>query len=69
LFDVDKAALKGQYKGELSQLATILNKYEDANILLAGHTDSTGSEEYNLELSNYCGLSYAICICSLTGLL
>lgn len=51
LFDVDKAAVKGQYKGELSQLATILNKYADTNILLAGHTDSTGSEEYNLELS------------------
>ena len=35
----------------LSQLATILNKYDDTNILLAGHTDSTGSEEYNLGLS------------------
>jgi outer membrane protein OmpA-like peptidoglycan-associated protein len=51
LFDVDKANLKDPYKGELSQLATILNKYEDTNILLAGHTDSTGSDEYNLELS------------------
>lgn len=51
LFDVDKATLKDQYKSELSQLATILNKYEDTNILLAGHTDSTGSEQYNLRLS------------------
>jgi len=51
LFDVDKSNLKDPYKGELSQLATILNKYEDTNILLAGHTDSTGSDEYNLELS------------------
>ena len=51
LFDVDKSNLKDPYKGELSQLATILNKYEDTNILLAGHTDSTGSEEYNLQLS------------------
>ena len=51
LFDVDKSNLKDPYKGELAQLATILNKYEDTNILLAGHTDSTGSEEYNLELS------------------
>lgn len=51
LFDVDKASLKDQYKGELAQLATILNKYEDTNILLAGHTDSTGSDEYNLDLS------------------
>jgi outer membrane protein OmpA-like peptidoglycan-associated protein len=51
LFDVDKANLKDPYKDELSQLATILNKYEDTNILLAGHTDSTGSDEHNLELS------------------
>ena len=51
LFDVDKANLKDQYKSELAQLATILNKYEDTNILLAGHTDSTGSDEYNLQLS------------------
>ena len=51
LFDVDKSDLKDPYKGELSQLANILNKYEDTNILLAGHTDSTGSDEYNLELS------------------
>jgi outer membrane protein OmpA-like peptidoglycan-associated protein len=51
LFDVDKSNLKDPVKGELSQLATILNKYEDTNILLAGHTDSTGSDEYNIELS------------------
>jgi len=51
LFDVDKAVLKIQYKSELSQLGGILNKYDDTHILLAGHTDSTGSEEYNTELS------------------
>lgn len=51
MFDTDKAVLKDTYKGELSELAGILNKYEDTNILLDGHTDSTGSEEYNLELS------------------
>jgi outer membrane protein OmpA-like peptidoglycan-associated protein len=51
LFDVNQADLKDQYKGELSELSKILNKYDDTNILLAGHTDSTGSEEYNLKLS------------------
>ena len=29
----------------------ILNKYEDTNILIEGHTDSTGSESLNMELS------------------
>jgi outer membrane protein OmpA-like peptidoglycan-associated protein len=53
LFDVDKAVLKDQHKAELSQLAGILNKYDDTHILLAGHTDSTGSEEHNTALSRH----------------
>ena len=52
LFDVDKANLNDNSKIELAELSAILNKYEDTNIMLAGHTDSTGSEEYNLGLSN-----------------
>jgi outer membrane protein OmpA-like peptidoglycan-associated protein len=51
LFDVNKASLKPPIESELVELAAILNKYEDTNILLEGHTDSTGSEEYNLDLS------------------
>ena len=51
LFDVDKSNLKDPYKNELADLSRILNKYSDTNILLAGHTDSTGSDEHNLELS------------------
>jgi outer membrane protein OmpA-like peptidoglycan-associated protein len=51
LFDVDKATLKDRSRAELGDLAVILSKYEDTDILLEGHTDATGSEEYNLELS------------------
>jgi outer membrane protein OmpA-like peptidoglycan-associated protein len=51
LFDVDKADLKNQSETELAKLSVILNKYADTNVLLAGHTDSTGSEDYNLGLS------------------
>ncbi len=51
LFDVDQADLKNESQTELAKLSVILNKHEDTNSLLAGHTDSTGSEEYNLELS------------------
>jgi outer membrane protein OmpA-like peptidoglycan-associated protein len=51
LFDVDKAVLKPASKTNLTNLAVILNKYPDTNILLEGHTDSDGSEEHNLELS------------------
>jgi outer membrane protein OmpA-like peptidoglycan-associated protein len=51
LFDVNKAELKQASKDNLTKLAGILNKYPDTNILLEGHTDSTGGEEWNLELS------------------
>lgn len=51
LFDVDKAALKTNAKTNLDKLSVILNKYEDTDILIEGHTDNTGSEEHNMELS------------------
>jgi outer membrane protein OmpA-like peptidoglycan-associated protein len=51
LFDVGKATLKPASMENLKNLATILNKYKDTDILLEGHTDSDGSEEYNLNLS------------------
>jgi len=51
LFDVNKSLLKSESDQEISDLAKVLNKYEDTVILLEGHTDATGSEEFNLELS------------------
>ena len=51
LFDVDRADLRPESQAELIKLAEILNKYDDTNIEVQGHTDSTGSEEYNMDLS------------------
>jgi outer membrane protein OmpA-like peptidoglycan-associated protein len=51
LFDVDQADLKWEAQQNLTKLAGILNKYEDTNILIEGHTDSDGTEMHNLELS------------------
>jgi outer membrane protein OmpA-like peptidoglycan-associated protein len=51
LFDVDKSALKPASKTNLNDLATILNKYADTNILIEGHADADGTEEHNLDLS------------------
>jgi outer membrane protein OmpA-like peptidoglycan-associated protein len=51
LFDVDKAELRYEAKENIARLAEILNKYEDTNIMLAGHTDSDGAEDYNMALS------------------
>jgi outer membrane protein OmpA-like peptidoglycan-associated protein len=51
LFDVNKSDLRPQAKTNLESLAKILNKYDDTNILVEGDTDNTGTEEYNLKLS------------------
>jgi len=51
LFDVGKASLQPAAESNLSQLAEILQKYPDTNILVEGHTDATGSDEFNLTLS------------------
>ena len=51
LFDVDSYTLQEPAKENINELSEILKKYEDTNIMFAGHTDSTGSEDYNQELS------------------
>ncbi len=51
LFEVNSYELSEQSKEEIAKLSEILKKYEDTNIMFAGHTDNTGREEYNLELS------------------
>ncbi len=35
----------------LANLAGILNKYPDTDILVEGHTDSTGTSDHNMDLS------------------
>jgi outer membrane protein OmpA-like peptidoglycan-associated protein len=51
LFDVNSSALRPEAETDLSKLATILNKYEDTEVLVEGHTDSTGPREHNMDLS------------------
>jgi outer membrane protein OmpA-like peptidoglycan-associated protein len=51
LFDLDKSTMRPAAKTNLDKLAVILNKYPDTNILVEGHTDATGSDELNMEVS------------------
>lgn len=51
MFDFDSYVLKSTTTQNLKDLATTLKKYEDTNILIEGHTDSRGSDEYNFKLS------------------
>ncbi|WP_026966981.1 OmpA family protein [Algoriphagus terrigena] len=51
LFGFDQASLTATSETNLKDLATILQKYEDTNILIEGHADDKGTEEYNQKLS------------------
>jgi len=51
LFTTNSSTLEPQAKTNISKLAVILNKYPDTNILVTGHTDSDGTEQYNQTLS------------------
>jgi len=51
LFGYDSSTLQPEAKTNISKLADILKKYPDSNILVTGHTDSDGSENYNQTLS------------------
>ncbi len=59
LFAVDKSDLSDASQVNLTELARILNKYPDTDILIEGHTDSDGAEEYNMALSERRALSVA----------
>ncbi|WP_200890691.1 OmpA family protein [Pedobacter lusitanus] len=51
LFDFDSANLKAQAKENVKSLSGSLEKYPDTEIKVIGHTDSRGTETYNMSLS------------------
>lgn len=51
-FNVNKSVIKGHFKQVLNSVAIVLRKFNDNYVRIAGYTDSTGSAEYNLGLSN-----------------
>jgi outer membrane protein OmpA-like peptidoglycan-associated protein len=50
-FESGKDVLKVSSKYQLDELAKILNEYDKANLVVEGYTDSQGSDESNLILS------------------
>lgn len=50
-FDTNKSNIKGTSVETLHKLAGILKEYPKTVILVEGHTDSAGTEEYNMGLS------------------
>lgn len=51
LFDVAKFSLKKSANKTLDSLSNIIRQVDKATILVEGHTDSDGTDEYNYELS------------------
>jgi outer membrane protein OmpA-like peptidoglycan-associated protein len=52
LFAVDSAALTGSARSTLDGVAAVINEYDKTAVVVQGHTDSTGSEQHNQELSD-----------------
>ncbi len=51
LFDSGKATILPGMQHKLTKLAKILSTYPDRRIVVEGHTDNTGGNDFNLQLS------------------
>ena len=51
LFDVNQSTLRAAAQQNLTDLAASLEEYEGTDVLVVGHTDSTGEASYNQGLS------------------
>ena len=51
LFGFDSDVVRGDARYNLNELARSVDKYDESNLLIVGHTDAIGSESYNQDLS------------------
>lgn len=52
LFKFDSSVIQPEARDNFDELAASFQYYPDSDIVIVGHTDSKGNEEYNLGLSN-----------------
>ncbi len=50
-FDFDKSEVRPEYQERLKEAAEFIEQYPETKFLIAGHTDSIGTDQYNLGLS------------------
>ncbi len=50
-FDVNRADIRPRFFHTLNAVATVLAGFPETDVMIAGHTDSTGSDAYNQRLS------------------
>ena len=48
---MDRYEVRSEFYSTLESVAIVLKEFDKTNIRIAGHTDSTGSAEYNQTLS------------------
>jgi OOP family OmpA-OmpF porin len=51
-FDYDKFIVKDHYRDDIKRVADFMKKYPNTKATIEGHTDSRGSDAYNIRLSN-----------------
>lgn len=51
LFDFDKSVVKPEYYPEIKEVADFMKQYPMTDTVIEGHTDSIGTNAYNLSLS------------------
>ncbi len=50
-FDFDSSRVRSDFYGTLNNVARVLNQYPQSMVEVVGHTDSTGTDSYNQDLS------------------
>jgi outer membrane protein OmpA-like peptidoglycan-associated protein len=51
-FDTNSTVVRPGLQSELNRVAGVMNQYPNTLVRVEGHTDSKGSNEYNMDLSN-----------------
>lgn len=51
-FDTDKSYIKEKYRDDIRKVADFMQEYPNTKAIIEGHTDSVGSDQYNMRLSN-----------------
>ncbi|MGV7105634.1 OmpA family protein [Flavobacterium sp. U410] len=50
-FNLNESSLTTTAKTNLDKLVSVFKDYDDTNIIIYGHTDSSGNDDYNMSLS------------------
>jgi outer membrane protein OmpA-like peptidoglycan-associated protein len=51
LFQINSSELSDSAKASLDKISGVFNEYPETNILVEGHTDDTGTDQFNTQLS------------------